>query len=51
MIPKIRNAITEVKDAKVRVKDWVVTVGNVDEQYILNLSLKLAVKPTSMQQD
>ncbi len=45
MIPKIRETITELKGAQVRVKDWTVTFGNVESEFIFDLSLKLAVKP------
>jgi L-lysine 2,3-aminomutase len=45
MIPKIRNAITELRGAQVRIKDWTVTFGNVNDEYILDLSLKFFVKP------
>jgi hypothetical protein len=45
MIPKIRNAIIELRGAQVRIKDWTVTFGNVNDEYILDLSLKFFVKP------
>jgi hypothetical protein len=45
MIPKIRNVITELRGAQVRIKDWTVTFGNVNDEYILDLSLKFFVKP------
>lgn len=44
------SLIAHFKDLEVNVKDWNLAVGKTEEEYTVEISVKLGIKPKSKQQ-